>query len=68
MVSSITAPMSLNLASIPAAFIPLFVASLAASNNLSYCGLKATVKAVSIIKPFTYVPKSILHTSSYSIV
>jgi len=66
--SYMAAPISPNLTSIPASLIPVFVASFTASKSLSYLGLKATVKAVSIILPHIYVPKSILQTSSYSIV
>lgn len=51
----------------PAYLIPVLVASLTASSNLSYVGLNATVNAVSIIRPLICVPKSILHTSSYPI-
>jgi hypothetical protein len=61
------APISDNLTSIPASFIPVFVASFTASSKVSYLGLKATVKAQSIIYPSTWHPKSILLTSSYSI-
>jgi len=43
------APIYENLASIPAYLIPVLVASLTDSKSLSYIGLKATVKAVSII-------------------
>ncbi len=60
------APMSHNLTSIPASLIPVLVASFTANNRGSNLGLNATVNAQSIIWPLTYVPKSILHTSSYS--
>lgn len=60
--------MSPSLTSTPAVLIPVFVASRAASTSGSNYGLNATVNAESTIHPFTYVPKSILQTSSYSIV
>jgi hypothetical protein len=47
------APMSHNLTSIPASFIPVLVASLTANKSGSYLGLNATVKAQSIIRPLT---------------
>jgi len=68
MTSYIADPISHNLTSIPASLTPVIVASFTHSNSLSYLGLKATVKAQSIILPSTYVPKSILQTSSSSIV
>jgi hypothetical protein len=62
------APISHNLTSIPDSLRPVFVESFTHSKSLSNLGLKATVKAQSIILPSTWVPKSILHTSSYYIV
>lgn len=59
MTSCILSPISDNLASIPASFIPVFVAALTASNNGWYFGLNATVNAQSIIVPFICVPKSV---------
>ena len=59
------APTSPKRTSIPASLIPVSVASFAAISKLSYFGLNATVNALSIIHPSTYVPKSILQTSSY---
>jgi len=53
MVSCMAAPISPSLTSIPASLIPVLVASLTASKSLSYFGLKATVKALSMILPYT---------------
>lgn len=47
------APTSPNRTSIPASLIPASVASFVAINKLSYLGLNATVKALSIIHPST---------------
>mmetsp|Transcript_29610 Transcript_29610/g.62000 ORF Transcript_29610/g.62000 Transcript_29610/m.62000 type:complete len:398 (+) Transcript_29610:1077-2270(+) len=51
--------------SMPAAFTPARVASRTASASRSNCGSKCTVHAESMMRPFTCVPKSILHTSPY---
>ena len=52
----------------PDSMTPYRVASFVAIKRLSNFGLKATENAQSIIKPSTCEPKSILQTSSYSIV
>ena len=57
------APMSHKRASMPAAAMPVFVASLTAAASGSNVGSKWTVQAESIIRPLTCVPKSILQTS-----
>lgn len=54
-------------ASMPASRMPVFVASCTALTNGSYLSLKVRVNAQSMILPFTWVPKSILQTSSYCI-
>lgn len=64
MTSKMAAPISPNLTSMPAYFIPSFVLAFTASKSLPNLGLKATVNAQSIILPFTWQPKSILQTSS----
>ena len=57
--------MSQRRTSIPASLTPVFVASFAACASASYVGLKWTVHALSMMRPLTWVPKSILQTSSY---
>ena len=51
--SCITLPISPILTSIPASFIPAFVAYFVAKSKLSYFGLNATENAQSITKPLT---------------
>eukprot|EP00160_Parvularia_atlantis_P000053 Unigene10044_Nuclearia_a/m.30683 Unigene10044_Nuclearia_a/g.30683 ORF Unigene10044_Nuclearia_a/g.30683 Unigene10044_Nuclearia_a/m.30683 type:complete len:346 (+) Unigene10044_Nuclearia_a:333-1370(+) len=63
--SCTVAPISLSRASMPAARMPAFVASRTASLSGSNCGSNETVKAQSMMRPLTCVPKSILHTSPY---
>mmetsp|Transcript_26224 Transcript_26224/g.69539 ORF Transcript_26224/g.69539 Transcript_26224/m.69539 type:complete len:288 (-) Transcript_26224:174-1037(-) len=57
--------MSQRRTSMPAALTPALVDSRTASASISNCGSKWTVQAESMMRPLTWVPKSILQTSPY---